>query len=263
MAGMSTACFFGRNNVEESIDIMGGMGVRLAEVFLNTLCEFEPAYARELRKRTDDLGMRVRTVHPHGVMYESQLFSRYERSRVDAMDIFKRVHESAAILGAEMTVFHGLLNVKMSPVPLNMERLGIILQDVCGAAEDFGIKISFENVHWCWFKTPGFADELRKAVGEERAVFTLDVKQAAQSGYSFEEYAAHMGSGLKNLHICDYKLMQDGIHTMLPPKGELDIGDLRKISQETGSPAILEVYSNDYEDLSELKRSFDLLCESF
>ena len=37
LIGMSTSCFFGKEVVENSIDVMAKMGVKYIEIFLNTM----------------------------------------------------------------------------------------------------------------------------------------------------------------------------------------------------------------------------------
>ena len=67
LIGMSTSCFFGKEVVENSIDVMAKMGVKYIEIFLNTMSEYEERYVQELKKKIDGYGMEVLSVHPQAV----------------------------------------------------------------------------------------------------------------------------------------------------------------------------------------------------
>lgn len=47
--GISTACFYLREHVEATFEILHSMGVDTTEVFLNTFSEYEKALSRRLR----------------------------------------------------------------------------------------------------------------------------------------------------------------------------------------------------------------------
>ena len=49
--GVSTACFYGKEHVEDTFDILKDMGVNTTEVFLNTFSEYEKSFAEELVKK--------------------------------------------------------------------------------------------------------------------------------------------------------------------------------------------------------------------
>ena len=90
--------------------------------------------------------------------------------------------------------------------------------------------------------------------------FTLDIKQAIRSGYSPFDYLSGMQQSLVNIHACDY-LMNGEVALKMPGQGVFDFYALRdklKETQYTG-PIIIEVYSDLYRDLSELKYSYDFL----
>ena len=48
--GISTACFFGTEYVEDAIEKIGRQGCKTIEVFLNTFSEYEEEYIRESAK---------------------------------------------------------------------------------------------------------------------------------------------------------------------------------------------------------------------
>ena len=263
-AGMSSSCLFGRDFLENNIDRMAKMGVTTAEVYLNTFSEFEAAYAKELRKRIDDHGITVHSVHPHGILYELQFYANYVRSQADAEDCFKRMLEAAAILGADMTVYHGGFSVKQPRMRPNLQRVAKVVTRCAETAKSFGLKLAQENVHWTWFSMPEYAGQLKEIVESDNLYFTLDIKQAAQSKYPYEQYIKHMGNKIVNVHCCDYTIENDMVVTTIPMRGTFDFRKLKKDLENAGyeGPAVLEVYPNDYGDFSELEEAFCLFREA-
>ena len=257
-AGMSTSCLFGRDLLENNIDRMAEMGAQTIEVYLNTMSEYDAAFAKELRKRIDGNGMTVRSVHPHGIQYELQFYANYVRSQADAEDCYKRMLEAAAILGAEMTVYHGGFSVKQPKMRPNLSRVARVVTHCAEIAKGFGLKLAQENVHWTWFSMPEYAAQLQEIVESDNLYFTLDIKQAAQSKYPYEQYIKQMGNKIVNLHCCDYTLSDDNVVTTIPMRGSFDFAKLKKTLQAAGydGPAILEVYPNDYGDFCELQEAF-------
>lgn len=263
ITGMSTSCFFGRLTVEEAIDVMAKMGVKTAEIFLNTFSEYEPGYISELKKRIDDTDISVFSVHPHGVQYEPQLFSRYERSRIDAEVIYRKVLEAASVLGAKRYVCHGSIALKRNGSLPDMQRIAKTVDRLCDIASEYDVRFCYENVHWCLFNRPEFATELLKYTDNKNLGFTLDVKQAAQSGYEILDYAKAMSYRISDLHICDFVREPNGVRPVLPPNGELDIPALKSALKDYNGAAILEVYGDNYKDFAEFKTVYDKFTKLF
>ena len=266
ITGMSTSCFFGREILEDTIGIMGKMGVRKAEVFLNTLSEYEPDFVKELRARADDNGVEILSVHPMGVQFEMPMYTPYERTVRDAEDIYKKVLDACNILGAKRYIYHGGLFIKGGRMPLDFEKTGRITGRVCDLAAERGIEIAYENVHWCWFNYPAFAGELIRVCRRDNLSFNLDIKQAAQSGCHYSRYMDAMGSRLKSVHICDYVTTPDGRVTPKAPfEGQVNFYELKLALEEVDydGPVILELYSNNYRDYSHLKDIYSRLGEIF
>lgn len=265
--GMSTACFFGREVVEDAVQRMGGRGVRFVEVFLNTFSEYAPAYVHELKQRLDGLGMTVLSVHPQGVQFEPQMFSPYERARKDATQICRQLLEAGRILGAARYVYHGGMDFKparrgMTDMDLVAERTEIM----CGLAQEYGLQLAYENVHWCWFRRPEFARDLLARTQHPALCFTLDVKQAAQSGYDPLDYLAAMGDRLRNVHLCDFVREGEGfVRPVMPFCGQMDFAALRGALCADGyaGELMLEVYATSYADEDELFTCFEQVNSYF
>ena len=92
------------------------------------------------------------------------------------------------------------------------------------------------------------------------ARFTLDVKQAFKGNQNAYDVAEAMGSAIVNFHAND----RDDDHIcLLPGCGTVDfdrIGTILKKSCYTG-PALIEVYSDNFKTLSEIKKSKSYLEE--
>ena len=259
--GMSTACFFPRLNCEEAVSQIGKMGIKDVEVFFSTLSEYEKGFIKELKTIADASGVSVYSVHALSLQFEPQLFSSHKRARKDALCIYEKVLEAGAELGASVYVMHGPAHVKRAcSLELNYEYIAEKTLPLCDMAKSYGIKLAWENVHWCWYAQPQFPKLLEEHLGREKLFYTLDIKQAAQSGYEPSEYLEYTQDTLANIHVCDYTGTSDGsIIPELPFKGQMDYTKIKnKLSENHYEGAVmLEVYSNNYKSQSELHRTYE------
>lgn len=252
VAGMSTACFFPKVYNEDAIDVIGKMGVRRIEIFFCCIAEYRQDFIRDLKRRADFWGIEVGSVHAYSLQFEPQLFSSHGRARGEALDVYLSVLEAAAYLGAKTYVFHGPPNLKHArdPVP-DYGYVAEKTQPLADLARRHGVSLSWENVHWCWFSTPAFAQRLLPLLDADSLSFTFDLKQAVQSGFSPEAYLQAMRGRLNNVHICDVRIDERGGHApVLPFHGSVDFESLKLQLHNIGydGPVILEVYSSNYAD---------------
>jgi len=265
--GMSTASFFLDKYTEDAINEIGKMGIKNAEVFFSSVSEYKPEFVKELNKRADDNGINIYSIHALNTQFEPQTFSMHERQRDDAYDVYKRVLEAGAVLGAQVYVFHGPTNVKIAKkLRINYEYAGLMVSKAANLAKQYGIKFSYETVHWCWYAKPDFPTKLNEHLTTDNLYFTLDLKQAGQSKYDFEDYIDAMGDRLVNVHICDFVVDEKrGIIPKLPFKGSLNFKSLKNklydINYNGGM--ILEVYTNNYKNLEELKDNYYYIEDFF
>lgn len=265
--GMSTACFFPKVFLEDSIDIMGSMQIENIEIFFNCMSEYKMPFVKELKKRADGNGINIYSIHAFSIQFEPQLFTLHERARREAEDIYKQVIEAAAELGAGVYVFHGPPNLKrMKKTILNYKHIANTIGPLADIAKAHGVKLAWENVHWCWYSQPEFADNVLKLPGMENLYFTLDIKQAALSGFPPEEYLKSAAGKLANVHICDCIFSEEhGGVPVLPFKGGIDFESFKRELDKTGYDGgmILEVYSSNYSDHVELKENFSKVKSFF
>ena len=265
--GMSTACFFPHILTEQTIDRMAPMNVRHIEVFFCCLAEYKKDFVKELKKRIIDNGISVYSIHALSLQFEPQLFSPNTRAREDSLDIYEQVLEAGAELGAGVYVFHGPSNVKKArKFTVNYPYTAEYANPIAEMAKGYGIRLAWENVHWCWYAEPDFPSKLLPLLDTDNLWFTLDVKQAAQAGHDPSEYIAATKGRLANVHICDFeRSLEHGIIPRLPFEGELDFELLKRTLNEAGYDGgmMLEVYSHNYSSEAQLQRCFSQIQDVF
>ncbi len=265
--GMSTACFFPNIYTEDAINIIGDMNIKNVETFLCCMSEYRMPYIKDLKKRLNDNGMSAYSVHALSLQFEPQLFSDHLRARQDAEDIFNYVLDAAAELGAVSYTFHGPSNVKHArKFKPNYQKAACTAGILADRALGHGVKLAWENVHWCWYAAPEFASGLLSMPETANLYFTLDIKQSAQAGFDPAEFIEHTKGRLINIHVCDYISSDDsGVSPVLPFKGSMDFNKFKDalISSGYDNALIYEVYSGNYRDLDELKRNYDQMQAFF
>jgi sugar phosphate isomerase/epimerase len=235
-------------------------------VFFSCLAEYEPAFVAELKRRTQAQGIRVYSIHAFSLQFEPQLFTRHTRARSEAVDIYRRVLEAGAALGAGVYVFHGPVNLKRLPHHcLDYDDIAQRTDMIADIAAGYGIRLAWENVHYCWYERPDFAREMLRRVRSQNLYFTLDVKQAAQAGFCPEDFLADTAGRLANIHLCDYVIREADVAPRLPFSGDMDFtafkGALSKIGYDGGM--MLEVYRNNYSDHAQLAANFARMRDFF
>ena len=251
--GLSTAAFYGRWVTEEAAAQISALPVDCAEVFLQSQSEYEPSFARLVRSKLGDLP--CTSIHPLG-HHENFLIRRPQRQMADALDVFRRILDSGAALGAQTYVYHGRHTPQLSPMKWdldwNIEALGMM----CHEAAQRGMAIGWENVYWCQLTEPLRVLEAKKHLSQVK--FTLDIKQAMRAGCDPIEFAAAMGDQLCNVHVCDWDANGK---LCLPGEGVFDFDKLFDVLNETGyhGPVILEPYLSLIRNEESLLRSLDYL----
>lgn len=256
--GISTASFYPDALTEQSIPLISELGVKKIEVFLGSFSEYEEDFCKRLQDSIIEHELLVHSVHALGTQFEPQFFSLTHRQRNDSRNLFLKIFRCAQILGAKAYVFHGP-PVRIDAKPkLDFIRVGQICDELADMAGEYGIKFSWENVSWCWYSFPEFADRLLENTKSENIYFTLDIKQAMQTGRTAMDFLNHMGHRLINVHAIDY---DNEKRLTLPGRGTFDFKLLAKElkSLDYNGPILLEVYRNNYEHYGELKQSLDLL----
>ncbi|WP_333510403.1 sugar phosphate isomerase/epimerase [Thermoanaerobacterium saccharolyticum] len=260
--GISTACFYPDYLTEETIPIIGNMGIKKVEVFLESYSEYDENFCKAMRYDLDRYGIEVNSVHAIGTQFEPQLFSATERQRNDASKMLIKVLKAAKILKAKIYVFHGPPVKKDTTPNIDFDKIAKHVDYIADTSEEYGIKFSWENVYWCWFSYPEFATSIRQAVKSKNVYFTLDIKQAMKSNKDPFEYLKAMGNKLVNIHLCDY---DDYGNLYLPGRGSFDFVKLNRELKKLdyNGSIIMEVYRSNYKDIDDLKEGIEYLKSIF
>lgn len=256
--GISTASFYNHYMIEDMPAVYRDWGVRYAEYFLNSLCEYEPDFIELLARRTEENGVTVCSVHPMSSMFESQLFSLHPRQKQDAFRIYEKVLQAGKRLGAHRYCMHGASHLSGAAKNLEIFRVAPVFDELCCMAEAYDIRLTLENVSWCFCREPEFALRLLDAMHSDGLHFTLDVKQAVRSGVDPFSFVDAIGERIDAVHCCDCRMEDGKMQYLLPPYGGFDFKGLIDKLKEKGfdGDVLLEVYSDMYGSLDELRDSF-------
>ena len=263
--GLSTSCYFTKVNTEDALPRIKQLGADRFEAFLGGMYEYQEAFAKDMAKSMRDLSMQCTTVHTLGSQFEPQLFAGHPRQRNAALDVFKMVLDCVKILGASYYVMHGTLFLKQKNFRPNYQYVGERFCELCELADSYQVRLTLENVHWCQYHEVGFAKALEPYLSQCDLGYTLDIKQAAQSGFPMEGYMQEMGQRLCNVHLCDITEKDGRIYTSLPGQGAFDFADLsKKLKEKNFQGAVtMEVYPDDWEKDEALKRAYEYLKTIF
>ena len=254
--GVSTASLFKRAYNEEAVKILSELDARVCEVFLGTYREYNPEFAKIVNENKGDL--KVHSIHTLNTHFEPQLFAYNPRAVEDAYDIMKDCMQSAQILGAKYYTLHGIARFKKNAKYTNFVDIGAKLKKLQEFCKSYGVELCLENVEWAYYNHVGFLSEVNKFCPNLKTC--LDIKQARISGDSYKDYIKEMGSSIKTVHLSD--VLSSG-KICLPGKGEFDFEDLFKRLNDVNFDGnmLIEVYYEDYNDVSEIKDSLNYLRE--
>ncbi len=252
--GISTSCLYPMNT-EESLETLGKFGIKTCEVFLNSISETTNDFARLLNSIKEEYGMKITAVHPFSSFSETfMLFGEYERRYLDVVDFYKRCFEVTAMLGADISIIHGMRNIGKLPHEKYFERfLGLI-----EAGKEFGVRVAQENVNGHFSAHPEFLENMRKTLKDDfKLVF--DVKQAVRSGYDPVEFAEKFKNDIIRFHISDHNEQSDCIP---PGKGNFNFNKLFSVmdSVDYRGDYIIELYREGFRTIDDLIESFGYLC---
>lgn len=247
---------------EEALKAIGGFGASICEVFLDSYCEYEMNFADLIAKTAQEQGLDVVSIHAMSSQFEPQLFALGERQRADANHLFLKVLKAGERMGARNYVLHGPAMQRGALKNADLERIGPIASRLADLASDFGIRMCWENVSWCLFHEPQFAQNILKYCDSGNLYFTLDIKQAIRAGYDPLDFLTTMGNRIAHVHLCDYRKNEQGMLSLeMPGKGCFDFAELTRTlcALDYQGDAMLEVYSDGYDQLDEIFESWQYL----
>lgn len=257
--GVSTASLFNRLPNEDAVAFLNDLGIKEAEVFLTSFCEYDEKFGALIDERRGQV--RVHSVHVLSTQFEPQLFSTYSRTKDDAYFWLEKTMAAAKQFGAKYYTFHGTARYKKAARSGKNDDFSAIaksLREIGACCEKYGVKLSLENVEWSTYNRPESLERIKELYPEISTV--LDVKQARISGYPYEEYLKSMAGRLSHVHVSD---VDERGKICLPGRGIFDFPLLLKRLRDIGfdGPLLIEVYKDDYQDVKELKEACDYLNE--
>lgn len=246
-AGISTASLFVRFSTEDALKFLSDNKIEVAEVFLESYCEYNKKFGKVLRKVKGDT--EVHSVHVLTTQFEPQLYSVNERAKKDSFDILSGAMAAAKEIGAKYYTFHGVARLKKLPINIDYDRVGNITQQIINVTEKYGVSLAYENVHWSYYNYVGFFNEIRKRTTGLKG--TLDVKQARLSNVDYRDFIKEMGKDIVTVHLSD---VDENGKMVLPGRGITDFYEMFSMLSDYGfdGALLLEVYQNDYRSFSEL-----------
>lgn len=260
--GISTASFYPDYLTEETISLIGNMGIKTVEVFLESYSEYDIDFCKAMKDKLDKYDIHVSSIHAISTQFEPQLFSATLRQRNDARKMLIKVLRAANILGANVYVFHGPVIRKDTKLNIDFEKNARHVDDIADMCGEYGVKFSWENVYWCWFSYPEFVRSLKQVTNSKNIYFTLDIKQAMKSKFDPFKYLEAINGNLANVHLCDY---DESGNLYLPGKGSFDFRKLKAEISKTGynGAIIMEVYRYNYKDFHEMMEGISYLRDIF
>lgn len=261
-AGISTACLYPML-LEESLDCLLSLDLKLFEVFFNTFREITPTYVKDLGRRVRECGAQVKSIHPFTSGYEGLLlFSDYTRRYEDTLEFYKQYFDAANQLGASVVVLHGQRDYQNSR--LAEERYWERYQGLYSLGKAFGLTVAQENVSRFRSEDVGFIRRMRAALGAQCA-FVLDIKQAVRAGRDPYEMCSAMGDRLVHVHLNDNTPQKD---CLLPGNGVMQYDRLLSLMKSNGFDGdwIVEVYQGSFDkvnELSEAVQTAEIILRSF
>lgn len=255
--GVSTASFFLKKVTEEALIELNKMDARVFEIFFNSYSETTDKYLPLIKKNQGNL--QCHSMHTITTFFEPQLFGTIpSRAQDDAFVFFETALKAGQQLGAKNYTMHGKARIKRNQKYNDYENIGKSFDRIRETGLKYGIEVCLENVEWAYYNHVGFYSEVKKYCKDLKTC--LDIKQARISGYSYVDYLEEMGESINTVHLSDIR--EDG-KMCLPGKGTFDFEDLFKRLKDKNfnGNMLIEVYTGDYGEYSEIKDSLDYLRE--
>ena len=253
--GISTASFYTKLATEDTFNEIYNLGVNVCEVFLSSLSEYSGDILDIIVKNKC---VPVNSIHALTNQFEPDLFNRNLRAANDSFAVLEKVLTAGERLDAKYYTFHGPTLLKKINYNLNYDRLGEVVTRIMNACERHNLQLSYETVHWTYFKEVEYFTKLKEVCPELKC--TIDIKQIMQAGGDWRQFVSTLGSDISTVHICDYD-NERSLH--LPGRGIFDFKELFARLRDVGydGACILEVYPESYNQYSELGNSLDYLRE--
>lgn len=253
LVGASTGALYPQYLTEDAVEVLARLDFPSIEVMLQTAGEYEPVFVEQLSARVRDSGAQVFSVHAFTSLHP--VFDHYSRRRQEGFDRFAQVIELAAAVDASYLVWHGMTLRSLDGGATEAD-----FQDVLGRVsekcEAAGVRLTLENVSWCWLRDASAIQTVRD--WKLPVDFTFDPFQSEESGIEGGEMLAAMGQDLANVHVSDYT--PGGSRHLPIGAGAIDWTRILRLLEDIGYEGPLMLECDCDGDLERLGRSRDILA---
>jgi sugar phosphate isomerase/epimerase len=198
LIGMSTGAVFPDYLTEDALNIAARYGFDVVEAYIQTPGEYTPAFVAEVKRRLDEFGLAVHSLHNDVRHYD--LWSSYVRRAAESYALFERLIAMAADLGAKAITWHGFQNHLDDPAAF--DRFASTARTLGEQAQQSGVTLTVENVSWCYLRR---VEHIRRVQAACLPLgFTFDPFQAREAGQSPPDIIRAMGDQLVTVHLSDF-----------------------------------------------------------
>lgn len=252
--GASSACFY-PDVTENSLERLGRLGIKTAELFLNSPSELKDEFVKTIIDIKNKYGINIVSLHPFQSFAESfYLFSNYERRFTDSLPLYERFFDVTHKLGADICVFHGAKIPGSISDGEYFERFKYLTE----LGKKYSIHVCHENVVYYRGESPEYLKRMRDYIGGDFGV-VLDIKQAYRAHYEYTDFINAVGASIRHVHISDHNSNTDCIP---PLTGDFDFkkffNDMKAIGYDGNY--IIEIYDWSYSEdreIAEAKRKLE------
>lgn len=223
--GISTACFYLKEETENALSSIKEAGAEACSVLLQTFYEYRPEFAKKYAQNLG--GVDVCSIKAGATGFEPQLFSPSRRIRGDGFYWLEQVLRSAQLLGAKKYILKAPL---LSGNPNdNLQYLSGIFE-FCASC---GIGLCVENASFGLLNTPYKISEIKQNC--PGICFSLNLSEAARTNYPYRMYLTAMADSLAQVVV------------------ESVDSDLIKLLEEIDFDGEIIVETQNFSEISELK----------
>ena len=251
-AGVSSACLYPMET-KKSLLTLAELGVKNAEIFVNTFSETKTEYVKELREIARANGMSISSIHPYTCAMEGMyFFSSYESRFLDGIELYKSYFNMASELGAEIFVLHGAPRMARFEDEFYFEHFDRLRRE----AKSFGVTLAQENVERCKGGSLEFLLRMKEEIPELKIV--LDVKQAVRAGKNPFDFLNALGDSVCHIHLSDNS---SSCECLPLGRGSFDLrGFLARANEVSNAKSvIIELYRDNFKRIFELGENYSYL----
>jgi sugar phosphate isomerase/epimerase/predicted metal-dependent hydrolase len=259
--GISSGALYPHTPTEEVPEAARRLGVSDVELMLQSVGEYQPSFARLLRRNALDAGVRVHSVHSMHRLHRMQV--PYERRRLEERELFRRAIDLTATVEAKVLVWHGIDRSAIRNDD-DWERFIELTGELTAECAEAGIALGIENVSSCILATvrdvARFATRLGEIGGKDRIGFVFDPFQAVEAGANPFMVLAAMGDRVINVHISDVSESNLAARHLPPGDGDLPWSALLRAIGGSGyrGPLMIEgPLGTDDRTMQRIRETFD------